>query len=239
MNMKKLSIIVPVYNEEATIREVLETIRTVEIADMEREIIVVDDGSNDESTRLIKEAEQEYPNLIRTYVSPINLGKGAAVRMGLKYATGDIIIFQDSDLELDPNEYLNLLKPILEGKTKVVYGSRFRAKHDKQIPRKTIWSNRFLTFLTNVLYRSRLTDMETAYKVFTKDAISEIRLRCAGFDIEPEITARLLQNRFKIIEVPITYNPRTIREGKKIGFRDGLDAIWTLVMCKLCPLPEK
>jgi glycosyltransferase involved in cell wall biosynthesis len=169
---------------------------------------------------------------VHVYHSPINLGKGAAVRLGLAFATGDILLIQDADLELDPGEYTRLLVPITEGRADVVYGSRFLSP-TARVPMKTRTANRFLTLLTNVLFGARLTDMETAYKVMRRDALAGLRLRCVGFDIEPELTARLLRAGRRIVEVPISYNPRRIDEGKKMRWIDGVDAIYTLLKCRL------
>jgi glycosyltransferase involved in cell wall biosynthesis len=165
------------------------------------------------------------------------LGKGGAIRFGLKKATGDIILIQDADLELEPNEYHKLIKPIVSGRTKVVYGSRF-LKKSPNIPFKTIFANKILTELTNLLYGSNLTDMETAYKVFRADVIKNIRLRCVEFDFEPEVTAKILQLGYKIYEVPISYTPRRIDEGKKISFYDGIEAISKLIKNRIFPRPS-
>jgi glycosyltransferase involved in cell wall biosynthesis len=162
------------------------------------------------------------------HFSRINFGKGAAIRVGLTYVTGDVVIIQDADLELDPNEYELLVNPILTGQADVVYGSRFLGLAPN-IPRRTVWANKFLTWFTNVLYRSRLTDMETAYKAFRAEIITSMNLTCHRFEFEPEVTAKLLRLGYKIKEMPISYNPRTVEEGKKIGWRDGVIALWTLL----------
>ncbi len=169
---------------------------------------------------------------VKIYDSPINLGKGAAVRLGLHFSTGDIVLIQDADLELDPNEVGSLLAPILEGRTSVVYGSRFLRPVAKIQMRRRI-ANRFLTMLTNLLFGGRLTDMETAYKVMRRDVITSVRLRAVGFDFEPELTAKLLLSGRTIVEVPIGYHPRRENEGKKIRWIDGLDAIYMLLKCRL------
>lgn len=228
---RTLSIVIPVYNEQSTIKEVIERVLAVDLAGIQKEIIISDDGSTDGSVEIIERERLAHSDLVTVHASVINLGKGAAIRFGFKYASGDIIIIQDADLELDPNEYVKLLQPILAGRAEVVYGSRFKARNGN-IALKTRLANRFLTGLTNLLFGSRLTDMETAYKVFRADVIKSLRLRCVGFDIEPEITAKLLQAGYTIHEVPISYNPRTAQEGKKISWRDGVEAIYTLLKYK-------
>jgi glycosyltransferase involved in cell wall biosynthesis len=228
----KLSIIVPVYNEQRTINEVIERVMAVDLGPIEREVIVANDGSSDDTRRVIEEHGWLRDPRVRLCENPINLGKGAAVRHGLWAATGDVLLVQDADLELNPTEYGKLLAPILEGRTGVVYGSRF-LNRSSRIPRRTRLANYLLTTLTNLLFGGRLTDMETAYKVFRRDVIRSIRLRAVGFDFEPEVTARLLLAGHRIVEVPIGYEPRTADEGKKIGWIDGLDAIYVLLKCRL------
>jgi glycosyltransferase involved in cell wall biosynthesis len=228
----KLSVIVPVYNEQRTINEVIERVLAVDLGALERELIIANDGSQDGTRRVIEERGWLRDPRIRICENPINLGKGAAVRHGLAQATGDILLVQDADLELNPMEYGKLLAPILDGRAVVVYGSRF-LNPSSRIPRRARLANRFLTSLTNVLFAARLTDMETAYKVFRRDVIQSIRLRAVGFDFEPEVTARLLQAGHRIVEVPIGYQPRTAEEGKKIGWVDGFDAIYVLLKCRL------
>jgi glycosyltransferase involved in cell wall biosynthesis len=227
----KLSIIVPVYNEQRTISEVIERVMAVDLGKLEREVIIANDGSNDETRRVIEDRGWLRDPRIRLCENPINLGKGAAVRHGLAAATGDILLVQDADLELNPQEYGRLLAPILEGRTNVVYGSRF-LEPSNGISRRSRIANRVLTTLTNVMFGGRLTDMETAYKVFRRDVIRSIRLRAVGFDFEPEVTARLLLAGEKIVEVAIDYEPRTADEGKKIGMVDGFDAIYVLLKCR-------
>lgn len=226
-SFKLLSVIIPVYNEESTVVELIERVAAVEVP-LEKEIIVVDDGSSDKTLQLLQTNQAKITHL---YATPVNVGKGAAVRIGLKFAKGDIILIQDADLELDPAEYKQLLEPILQGKTGVVYGSRFLRRENRvKILRRA--ANRFLTAATNLLYGSRLTDMETAYKVFTREAARKLDLHANRFEIEPEITARLIQSGYKISEVPISYKPRTEAEGKKIKWKDGVKGFWTLVKCK-------
>ena len=202
----KLSIIIPVYNEEQTIGELVERVRAVDIGDIEKEIIIANDGSSDRTRQVIDASVWAGDPRIRIHDNPVNFGKGAAVRVGLKYATGDIVLIQDADLELDPGEY----------------GGLFTAR----------FGNRALTWLTNILYGARLTDMETSYKVFRRDVLQGIRLRCVGFDFEPEFTARVLLAGHRIVEVPVRYNPRRTDEGKKIHWTDGVDAVYALVKCR-------
>jgi glycosyltransferase involved in cell wall biosynthesis len=226
----KLSVIIPVYNEEMTIGEVIDRVIKVDIGDIEMEIIVANDGSTDGSQLIAESRQVSRPDLIRVYSTPINLGKGAAVRLGIYHATGDILLIQDADLELNPDEYANLLQPILAGASKVVYGSRFLSRTQSgPIPSRTRWANRFLTGLTNFLFRLKLSDMETAYKVFRREVIKGIRLRCVHFDFEPEITGHLAKAGHAIVEVPISYNPRRADEGKKISWVDGVEAVYTLL----------
>jgi glycosyltransferase involved in cell wall biosynthesis len=224
--------VIPVHNEASTIEEVLEKVLAVELEGIEKEIIVADDGSTDGSLELVQRFRLAQADLVKVYASPVNFGKGAAVRYGFKMATGDIVLIQDADLELDPQEYGRLLAPILAGQSQVVYGSRFK-QSDNKVPLVSRWANQFLTLLTNLLFGGRLTDMETAYKVFRAEVLQQIKLKRVGFDFEPEITAKLLKAGYQIQEVPISYNPRTSYEGKKIGWRDGLEAIWTLITCRL------
>jgi len=223
----KLSIIIPVYNEEQTISEIVERVRSVELPGVEKEIIIANDGSSDGTREAMAKSAWNGDPRISIHELQINVGKGAAVRLGLRYATGDIILIQDADLELDPQEYGTLIAPILAGLTDVVYGSRF-LKPTVRVPLRTRLGNRLLTWITNVLFGARLTDMETAYKVFRRHVLDGIRLRCVGFDFEPELTARLLRGGRRIVEVPISYHPRRVDEGKKIRWTDGFDAMYVL-----------
>jgi glycosyltransferase involved in cell wall biosynthesis len=227
----KLSIIIPVYNEEQTIGEVIDRVCRSDVGRLEQEIIIANDGSDDCTRRMIDTSPWRGDSRLRVYENVINLGKGAAIRLGLRYATGDIVLIQDADLELDPEEYGRLISPIVEGRAAVVYGSRF-IEGSNPIPRRTRLANRFLTMLTNVLYGSRLTDMETAYKVFRRDVLKQLRLRAVGFDFEPEFTAKLLRAGYQIHEVPVRYHPRRVDEGKKIRVVDGVDAIYMLFKCR-------
>lgn len=223
--LMKLSVVVPTYNEVDTIGEVLQRVRAVELP-LEREIIVVDDGSTD-GTREIIAAEAASDDVIALF-HPLNRGKGAAVRSGIAHATGDWLIIQDADLELDPADYARLLSPILVGQAQVVYGSRFRDGYGS-LPLRQRFGNVFLTRLTNLLYGARLTDMETCYKLLPTEVMKEIGIRANRFEIEPEITAKLLKRGYHIHEVPISYRYRNQDEGKKLGWRDGVQALWALI----------
>jgi glycosyltransferase involved in cell wall biosynthesis len=219
----KLSVIIPVYNEEATIQEILKQVRAVGLA---HEIIVVDDGSTDQTRELLKAEEGQTGTTVIYHER--NQGKGAAVRTAFDRATGDILLIQDADLEYDPRDYPALLRPIEENRVKVVYGSRFLG------PRKAMlfWhmlGNKLLTLLTNLLYNTILSDMETCYKVFRADVVKGIPLRSRRFEFEPEITAKVLKRGHRIFEVPISYYGREYNEGKKITWREGPKAIWTLI----------
>lgn len=222
----KLSVIVPVFNEEKTIKEIIKRVKKVKF---QKEIIVVDDGSTDKTKQIVRSIRN-----IKLVEHKKNLGKGTAVRTGIKIAKGDIILIQDADLEYDPNDYEKLIKPIVSGKTKVVYGSRLKnyplilfGKNKTPMPFHLI-ANRVLTFLTNLLYGNGLTDMETCYKVFTKEVAMSLNLVSNGFEIEPEITAKILKKGFKIHEVPIRVKPRGYEDGKKINWKDGAKAIYYL-----------
>lgn len=229
--MKKLSIIIPVFNEEKTIRKVLERINQVKLKRIKKEIIIVDDHSIDQTPRILSKIEGS----IKTIQHSQNMGKGAAVRSGLNIASGDFIIVQDADLEYNPSDYEKLLEPIIHEKYDVVYGTRLKnyplnlwGRHKTVLPTHLI-GNRFVTMLTNLLYGANISDMETGYKLFRKEVIKELKLRSNRFDIEPEITAKLLKSGFKIYEVPIKVIPRTHKQGKKINWRDGIVAVWTLI----------
>jgi len=223
----KLSIIMPVYNEKSTIREILQRVRDVELPGIEKEIILVDDCSSDGTSEILQ-AEVAKGD-IRLFSHPQNRGKGAAIQTGLQHATGDYIIVQDADLEYDPRDYGRLLQPILSGQAKVVYGSRFAHGHHKKMFFLQRLANTVLTILTNLLYGTSLSDMETCYKVFPTEVIKPIPLRAQRFDFEPEITAKLLKRGYRILEVPISYAGREYHEGKKVSWRDGLVAIYSLI----------
>jgi len=230
----KLSVVIPVYNEESTIDEVVRKVLRTEVP-LEKEIVIVDDGSTDRTPRILKKFKNN--RIITVITSVINIGKGVAVRIGFEHATGDIIIIQDADLELDPEEYPQLIRPILEGETKVVYGSRFLGERRVRWT-ASFFANQFLVFLTNLLYNSSLTDIETAYKVISREVLDKIRLRCIGFEFETEITAKLLRLGYKIVEVPISYHPRTTEEGKKVGWKDGMMAVYCLLKFRFIDIKE-
>lgn len=219
----KLSVIMPCYNEKKTIEEIIRQVLDVGLA---HEIVIIDDGSTDGTRDILPTLESD---IVRVILHEQNKGKGAAVSTGFKNATGDVFIIQDADLEYDPRDYHVLLKPIQEGRAKVVYGSRFLGG-----PRKTMFfwnmvANKFLTLVTNILYNTILSDMETCYKVFRADVVQDITIRSRRFDFEPEITAKVLKKHIRIYEVPISYNGREWDEGKKIRWYDGPIALWTLI----------
>lgn len=216
----KLSILIPIYNERATILEILRRVQAVPYA---KEIIAVDDGSTDGTRELLAQAQG-----VTVLYHDHNRGKGAAIVTALAHATGDIVVIQDADLEYDPRDYKQLVEPIIEGRAKVVYGSRFLG------PRMAMFfwhmvANKMLTLMTNILYDAILSDMETGYKAFRADIIKGMRLRSHRFDFEPEVTAKVLKRGIRIFEVPISYYGREYNEGKKIGVKDGFVAIWTLL----------
>lgn len=220
----KLSVIVPAFNERNTIVEIVRRMRAVELP-MAREIIVVDDGSNDGTRDVLKQLDD---STLRVVYHPENRGKGAAIRTGLEYVTGDLVLIQDADLEYDPDDWPKLLNPVLKGRAVVVYGSRFTGERRNML----FWhwvANRFLSLLANVLFNSTLSDMETGHKLFDRRIIDQVSLRARSFDFEPEVTAKLLKAGIRIYEVPISYAGRTLEEGKKITWQDGAIALWTLV----------
>jgi glycosyltransferase involved in cell wall biosynthesis len=239
----KLSIIMPVYNEIETIAEILRRVRLVPLAvpagygpaddpvvEFEREIVLVDDGSTDGTQEVLRALEGE-PDMVIVFHER-NQGKGAAVRTGLQHASGDVMLIQDADLEYDPRDYPVLLQPIVEGRSHVVYGSRFRGGPTKTMFFWHMVGNRFLTLMTNVLYNTILSDMETCYKVFTREVAEQLHLRAPGWGFDPEITAQILKRGYRIYEVPISYTGREFEEGKKISWRDGITVLWTLLKCR-------
>jgi glycosyltransferase involved in cell wall biosynthesis len=220
-----LTIIVPVYNEESTVGAVIDRLLEIELP-VAREILVINDGSTD-GTRRVLDDLPSYGETLRIVHAERNGGKGLAIRAGFERARGTIVAIQDADLELDPSEIATLVQPILSGESKVVYGSRFLNGH-AGAPLLSVAANRFLTGLTNVLYGSRLTDMETCYKLMRTDIARALELEAHRFDIEPEITAKLLRAGHRIIERPVRFEPRSRAQGKKIGWRDGVQAIVVL-----------
>lgn len=220
----KLSIIIPVYNEKNTILEVLNKIKIVDIGNIEKEIIIVDDFSTDGTREILK-----YLKNSNVYYHDKNKGKGSAIITGLQHMTGDTILIQDADLEYNPDEYTSLLKPILENKTKVVYGSRLLGQHKDMYFMHKI-GNKILSLITSILYGKKISDMETGYKVFKKEVIDGMKLNATRFDFEPEITAKILKKGYKIYEIPIDFvNPRKFSEGKKITWKDGVRGIYYLI----------
>lgn len=227
--MKKLSILVPVYNENKTLISVLEMVSQADCAGLEKELVVVDDGSTDGTKEILQKLDAER-YFAKVYFHEKNQGKGAALRTAQGYATGDIIIIQDADLEYSPNEYPELLKPILENRADVVYGSRLSGGRPTRAFKFThLLGNKFLSLLTNVLYDCTLTDMETCYKVFRADIFKKVTIKSNRFEFEPEITAKILKQRVRLYELPISYFGRDYSEGKKITWKDGFGAIWALI----------
>lgn len=222
-----LSIIIPVYNEESTIALILRKLLTISFP-FGVEIIVVDDGSTDRTKALIDSINRD--NVFKVHSSLINLGKGAAVRFGLEYVSGDYVVIQDADLELNPEDIIKLLQPVIAGGVDVVYGSRFKSRSARitSVPWYTILANKILAGYTNLLYGSRLTDMATSYKLVRTDIVRKLNMRCVGFEFDPEITAKLLRLGHRIVEVPISYEPRTTEEGKKITWWDGFRFMYYL-----------
>lgn len=231
----KLSIIIPVFNEERTITKVLSQITDIKIPGIQKEIIIVDDGSTDKTVEKIKFFTRRNKD-IQFFIHDHNMGKGKAVKTGIEHANGDYIIIQDADLEYNPSFISSLIMPIQEGRAKVVYGTRLKRLPNIFNEEKTFrfllhyFGNRFLSLITSILYGQWITDMETCYKLFPREAINNIQLKARGFELEPEITAKLMKKGYRITEVPISTKPRGYEEGKKLNtLRDGRIALWTLI----------
>jgi glycosyltransferase involved in cell wall biosynthesis len=221
----KLSVVMPVYNETTTIREI---VRRVGEVPLEKEILIIDDGSTDGTREILRELDGK--DGVRVFLQPVNQGKGAAVAVGFRYATGDVVVVQDADLEYDPMEYLKLLAPITQGHADVVYGSRFLGGGARRV--LYFWhtvGNRMLTLTSNMFTNLNLTDMETCYKMFRREVVQSMRIESQRFGIEPEITAKVARRGYRVFEVPISYYGRTYEEGKKIGWKDAFSALWTIL----------
>lgn len=242
MKTVRYSVLMPVYNEAKTLRAIVAHVRAMadlaltvvplaseepETVRLEQEIIAVDDGSRDESPAILRELAAAGD--LRAFFHAHNQGKGAAIRTAIQHATGEILLIQDADLEYDPRDYPRLLEPILEGRSSVVYGSRFLGGPRKAMYFRHMLGNKLLTLVTNILYDSILTDMETCYKCFRREVLDGVPLRARRFELEPEITAKILKRGYRIYEVPISYAGREYAEGKNITWRDGFPALWALI----------
>jgi glycosyltransferase involved in cell wall biosynthesis len=239
----RLSIIMPVYNERTTLEAIVQQVQAVDLTinsnstnlglpgpvTLEREIVIVDDGSTDGTRDILDRWRAAPPPNMQIIYHDDNSGKGAALRTGFQHATGDILLIQDADLEYDPRDYVKLLEPLLEGRAPVIYGSRFLGGPRAAMSLSHTLGNQLLTIMTNLLYGTSLSDMETCYKCFRRDVIDDMVLRSRAFEIEPELTAKILKRGYTIFEVPITYNGRSFHEGKKIGWQDGFSAVRTLI----------
>ncbi|MFC1525093.1 glycosyltransferase family 2 protein [Planctomycetota bacterium] len=224
----KLSIIIPVYNEVNTILKIIERVKRINIS-LEKEIIIIDDASNDGTKETLEQLKDPQ---IEIFYHTANQGKGAAIKTAQEHLTGEVVIIQDADLEYQPDDYPNMIKPILDGFADVVYGSRFLGPHRVFM----FWhycANKFLTLLTNILYNTVLSDMETGFKAFKTDVFKDINIKSRRFNFEPEITAKVFKQGLKVVEIPITYYGRSYQEGKKIDWPDAIAAIWALLKYRL------
>lgn len=225
----KLSIVIPAYNEERTLSEVVSAVRAVDLPGVDREIVIVNDGSSDGTARIMKELSG--PDLVAVSL-PANRGKGAAVRRGIEESTGDYVLIQDADMEYDPADYPRLLEALDGGNVEAVYGSRILGRNRGSYT-SYYWGGRALTLIFNLIYGQRITDLTTCYKMFRRSDALEAGLECDGFEFCEEITARLVRKGRKLVEVPISYRPRSFSEGKKIRWTDGLRAVWTMLRLRL------
>ncbi len=231
---RRLSIVIPCFNEKATVEELLRRVARAPLpAPLEREIVVVDDCSTDGTRDLLRELARRADPPFQLVEQPVNQGKGAALRRGFAEASGDLIVVQDADLEYDPRDYPVLLAPILEDEADVVYGSRFLGGPHRVLLFWHSVGNKFLTTVSNMCSNLNLSDMETCYKAFRKSVLDGVPLRSSRFGIEPELTAKFARRRARIYEVPISYHGRTYAEGKKIGWKDGVAALWAIVRYNL------
>jgi dolichol-phosphate mannosyltransferase len=230
----KISIVIPVYNEALLLPLVIQRVLQAPVPEnCEKEIVIVDDGSTDGTSEILRQYKNS--SLVLVHHSVVNFGKGAAVRIGIAKATGDFILVQDGDLEYDPNDYPKVLEPLVSGRAVIVYGSRF-LKRFKGMKWANLLANKILTGMANLLFDARITDEATGYKAFRADVLRGIRLKCIRFEFCPEVTAKLRRIGHKIHEVPVSYNPRGILEGKKIRWQDGVEAVWTLLKYRVAPI---
>lgn len=233
----RLSIVIPSYNEARTIKSVIDRVAAVDLGTVEKEIIVVDDGSQDDTRDILK----TIPG-IRPIVHAMNGGKGAALSTGIKAATGDMVIFQDADLEYDPRDYPIVIQPLLEGAADAVMGSRFLYERPVFFGKRRspyfihYMGNLLIVTITNLLYRQRFTDYEGCYKAFTRDALSKVTVTAKGFEFDNELICKMLRKGFKIVEVPIQYRPRTYEHGKKITWKHGVKILWTILRWRMLPV---
>ena len=221
---QKISILIPVFNEARTIDEIIRRVRAADSGGLAKELVLVDDASTDGTGAILKKFAADHD--LKVYTHPQNRGKGAAVRTAIEHATGEVLLIQDADLEYDPADYPALLKPILDGRADVVYGSRFLGGPHRVLLFWHFAANKLLTLLSNIVCNLNLTDMETGYKVFRRQCVAGLKLSSDRFGIEPELTAKLARRRFRFYEMPISYSGRDYSEGKKIGWKDGLAALW-------------
>jgi glycosyltransferase involved in cell wall biosynthesis len=223
---KRLSILIPVYNEARTVEQIVDRVRASDSCGLHKEILLVDDASTDGTGQVLKKLAGRDD--VKLFSHPLNRGKGAAIRTAIEHATGDILLIQDADLEYDPTDYPILLRPIIDGRADVVYGSRFLGSTHRVLLFWHYMANKFLTLLSNMVCNLNLSDMETGYKVFRREVVKDIPLHARRFDFEPEFTAKVLKRHLRIYEVPISFNPRDYAQGKKIRMKDAFFAVWAL-----------